>query len=312
MAGELAGPRRFLASLIVSSLLLGIHPGAAQEEDTTPPSLTSFDDAPDPFHPKRDRDTQFEDKTVVSVIGLSETAYVQLVVLKQGTSDVVRRLPEKLMEGTGEGNSGFVEWNGRKKSGRLVPEGTYDYLLRLRDEAGNTTKTHRQTMTISWKVIRKRELHRGRDGEDFDSKYADGAECASGGTYVSKAESEWEHGVLLSVSNCEANAVEEAGVAYVFSLPRAYGTWDVTVGVYGWDRSGDDYYLHWRHAGSGNREGVNGRRTQHYFEEVIHAKRYERGRQITVTLFIHAGFGGHKYDIRDVSIDVEYLVLVYD
>jgi hypothetical protein len=94
--------------------------------DTTPPQLTDVFDSPDPFRPLRGQ--------VVDIFWtLSEAAQVTIDIHNSVDRYIVTLASEPLDPG-----QWYIPWDGGNRFGSLVGRGTYRYIIRATDAAGNT------------------------------------------------------------------------------------------------------------------------------------------------------------------------------
>lgn len=202
--------------------LTGSLSGAAESQtvdtDSTLPSLSSVHGGGVTFYPVRDG---YHDSWTTTV-NVSETGVVVLTI-KNAQGTVVRT-----MRGHPFGPSHLVfTWNGRNRAGHLVPAGRYHFNYRETDTAGNHRTTPNFVVHVSAKKLVKTRIAVTRDGAS--TAVVDHAGC---GASVSKPNSHYPHGVLLSV-DC-TNHVGAAVAGYNLRLPGAIRYTRMSFQVYGY------------------------------------------------------------------------------
>lgn len=113
-----------------------LRPGAVQL-DTTAPVVSDLADRPDPFNPR-------EDRRAVIRFTLSERAEVSVRVERRDGTVVVRLRSGDVVP------AGVVRtrWDGRNRSGRIVENGRYRYVVKAVDAAGNRSATRQGVITV--------------------------------------------------------------------------------------------------------------------------------------------------------------------
>ena len=106
--------------------------------DTTPPTISSVGDRPDPFTP-----TARKKKASKIYWTIGEDVPYLFVGIYNGTT-LVRTLVESDLAAGGW----FTKWNGRNALGRLARRGTYTYVIYAEDLAGNGAQTGGTTTLI--------------------------------------------------------------------------------------------------------------------------------------------------------------------
>jgi flagellar hook assembly protein FlgD len=117
--------------------------------DTRPARVTGGGASPRTFYPARDR---FKDTTVLQGRLSEPVASLKVEIRSQQRGSVVR----VINAGPRRSGSFRLEWNGRTKSGAVVPAGRYSYRYLTRDRLGNDGRTPSFGLTVSDKrLVRK-------------------------------------------------------------------------------------------------------------------------------------------------------------
>ena len=104
-------------------------------EDVIPPRITRVRDKPDPFTPNGDRR---KDKTRIS-FSVNEAARVVVAIKKKGRTVIKSPIVK-----TGPGSL-TLKWNGGNNHGKKVKSGRYTYVIKAKDDAGNSARKSGKT-----------------------------------------------------------------------------------------------------------------------------------------------------------------------
>lgn len=190
--------------------------------DSTLPRLSAVHGGGATFYPVRDG---YHDSWTTTV-NVSEAGHVTLTI-RNAHGAVVRT-----MRGRPFAAEHLVfTWNGRNRGGNIVPAGTYHWNYAETDAAGN----HRSSATYSVHVSAKKLVRTRRVITRNGGGYA-GADHQGCGAGVSKANSTFSGGVLLSVT-C-ANRQGVALTAYTLKLPSAIKYTRMSFQMYGYSHRG--------------------------------------------------------------------------
>ncbi len=111
--------------------------------DSTRPVLSGVSDSPDPFRPRNGQTTTIE---FTLSDNLSETCSVEVRVFS--SSGVLVRILTSTASCPSGGAAGSVVWDGRNGAGAVVPDGTYTYRIRGRDNALNASNLVSGTVRV--------------------------------------------------------------------------------------------------------------------------------------------------------------------
>lgn len=206
--------------------LIGSISGPSESQtvdtDSTLPSLTSVHGGGATFYPVRDG---YHDSWTTTV-NVSEAGHVTLTI-KNSSGVVVRT-----MRGQTFGPDHLVfTWNGRNGAGNLVPAGRYHFNYTETDTAGNHKTTSNYSVYVSLKKLVKTTKVITHAGGAYAAANHQGC-----GASVSKANSTFSSGVLLSVTCANRQGVALTG--YNLRLPDAIKYTRMSFQMYGYSHRG--------------------------------------------------------------------------
>lgn len=209
-------------TITLTGSLSGPADSITVDVDSTLPTLSRVRGDGVTFYPVRDG---YHDSWT-STVNTSETGRV-ILTIKNAQGAVVRTMRA---QPSGPAHLAFT-WNGRTRSGKLVPAGRYHWYYTDTDTAGNHSRTPNFVVHVSLKKLVKTTKVVSRQGDAYA-----GTDHQGCGASTSKANSTFAHGLLLSVTCGNRQGIALAG--YNVRLPTAVKYTRMSFKMYGYSHRG--------------------------------------------------------------------------